>query len=142
MRIPPALPQQLLSNVRESHWHVIHVAPQERNVMVLVLIVELVLHKTGHVLIPLRRGREVFRRDTFGQLSCHLRGYLNRFLVVKVLFINFLHRMMVQKGLVSLRQRIKPIIDYIDDGTRVELDRKSTRLNSSHSGESRMPSSA
>ena len=36
----------------------------------------------------------------------------------------------------------KPDVTYSDVGGCKEQDRKSTRLNSSHSGESRMPSSA
>ena len=39
--------------------------------------------------------------------------------------------------------RIEPKLKLINmDSVEVEQDRKSTRLNSSHSGQSRMPSSA
>ena len=38
--------------------------------------------------------------------------------------------------------RFKPIVGMLDDIKLQVIDRKSTRLNSSHSGESRMPSSA
>ena len=42
-----------------------------------------------------------------------------------------------------LGQKLVHIVDGIKrSGIIVEVDRKSTRLNSSHSGESRMPSSA
>ena len=34
------------------------------------------------------------------------------------------------------------VLDYIDDDFAIVKDRKSTRLNSSHSRKSRMPSSA
>ena len=38
--------------------------------------------------------------------------------------------------------RNEPVYKMLGGATRERLDRKSTRLNSSHSGESRMPSSA
>ena len=37
---------------------------------------------------------------------------------------------------------LEKILEEIEEATFQEEDRKSTRLNSSHSGESRMPSSA
>ena len=37
---------------------------------------------------------------------------------------------------------VRPVIKYLLNKNRINKDRKSTRLNSSHSGESRMPSSA
>ena len=49
-------------------------------------------------------------------------------------------RSTVQKAVVVLAS--KPVFGPIRDRLGVVTDRKSTRLNSSHSGESRMPSSA
>ena len=47
--------------------------------------------------------------------------------------------------IVSIRDREKEILEAIDNAmerVNIVLDRKSTRLNSSHSAKSRMPSSA
>ena len=46
------------------------------------------------------------------------------------------------KGYIQNRLRDKGLLDDSCDYRDWETDRKSTRLNSSHSGESRMPSSA
>ena len=46
----------------------------------------------------------------------------------------------VRKQVLPAMQKQGPVVAWIVDDTG--LDRKSTRLNSSHSGESRMPSSA
>ena len=52
--------------------------------------------------------------------------------------------LMYEKGLAGMRYSISNTAEYGDytRGKRVITDRKSTRLNSSHSGKSRMPSSA
>ena len=51
-----------------------------------------------------------------------------------------------QTKLRKLKEKIEELVDVKYDSVRFyrdwETDRKSTRLNSSHSGESRMPSSA
>ena len=50
--------------------------------------------------------------------------------------------LLCQRPLISLQRIISVFAYHSPVSRRTEADRKSTRLNSSHSGESRMPSSA
>ena len=52
------------------------------------------------------------------------------------------NRLMVQMGIPMILSMALQAVYNIVDSAFVGKDRKSTRLNSSHSGESRMPSSA
>ena len=73
------------------------------------------------------------------------------FLVNEILSVPaFLIGIITAVGLIALRKSagqivggaVKATLGFLLIGAGATLDRKSTRLNSSHSGESRMPSSA
>ena len=90
-------------------------------------------------LLPQHRGIDlelefVLRRHTsaldFGQIDG-----IGEVLVAEAIFPAFRRCRLV------VRRRLDELVD-VHVGGEVDLDRKSTRLNSSHSGESRMPSSA